>query len=145
MNIGNTARAFVLQHTTADSDDSYKFEITVNKTFAVDDKQVLVTCIRIDGINDDTASSAEVLIYFDVGTWNVEVDGLLYYKDGFTESVSKWLMAQCNDDAWRKVAILCTSEQGMQSEDYVSCDDSGIAELVKLAAPDLKVRDHSKE
>ena len=59
----------------------------------------------------------ELRVYFDIDTWDVETDGLIYTDRLFIKQLQKFLTAHGlpGDD-------VCYSEQGMQGDDYVSLD-----------------------
>jgi hypothetical protein len=69
------------------------------------------------GYRDDENEFGELRVYFDVKTWDIEQHGLIYTDDQFlTEldaELSKLGLAGADVDY---------SEQGMQGDDYVSCD-----------------------
>lgn len=58
---------------------------------------------------------AEVRVYFDVSSWNVESDGLIYTDQQFLKDVNAHIQPQFN-------GRVDYSEQGMQGVDYVSFD-----------------------
>ena len=60
---------------------------------------------------------AELRVYFDTETWNVETDGLIYTDSKFLASLQKALNEE--DFAGSNVSY---SEQGMQGDNYVSLD-----------------------
>ena len=72
-------------------------------------KDVLVTGI--------TLGHFELMVYFDPKTWDVNEDGLIYTDQAFEEELQDMLtlMGLPGSD-------VCYSEQGMQGDDYVSCD-----------------------
>ena len=66
---------------------------------------------------DDKTIFGEFRVYFDVETWDTAEDGLIYTDKGFLRELREFLNAHGlpGDD-------VCYSEQGMQGDDYVSCD-----------------------
>lgn len=74
---------------------------------------VNITELDLVSINGGTA---ELLVYFD-SSWNVETDGLIYTDKQFKNELRAWATSQgyAGDD-------ISYSEQGMQGDDFVSCD-----------------------
>lgn len=65
----------------------------------------------------DDGKFGELRVYFDTKTWNVEKDGLIYTDRQFERELQAFLTTinlKGNDVGY--------SEQGMQGDDYVSCD-----------------------
>lgn len=79
-------------------------------------KQVHVTSFEL-GYYNDSLSFGELKIYFDTFTWNTAVDGLIYTDSKFMLEFKKIVSSM-------KLAVdgIDYSEQGMQSDTYVSCD-----------------------
>jgi hypothetical protein len=59
----------------------------------------------------------ELCVYFNNKHWDVELDGLIYTDKVFLAELREFLTAHGLDGADVEY-----SEQGMQTEDYVSCD-----------------------
>ena len=57
----------------------------------------------------------ELCVYFNTDTWDVERDGLIYTDKLFKMELNAFL-------AQHGLPAVDYSEQGMQGEDYVSCD-----------------------
>jgi hypothetical protein len=69
------------------------------------------------GYIDDELDFGELRVYFNTKTWDVEQDGLIYTDSGFKQDLREFLNAQGLPGA-----DVDYSEQGMQGDDYVSCD-----------------------
>lgn len=79
-------------------------------------KNVRTTRIDVPYI-DDERDFGELRVYFDTATWDVETDGLIYTDARFMTELSA-VLAQ----AGFNVTDLSYSEQGMQGDNFVSCD-----------------------
>jgi hypothetical protein len=79
-------------------------------------KAVEITRLQLAYTNDEL-DFGELRVYFNTRTWDVNKDGLIY-TDSLFEAELKDLLAQLGFDA----SDLSYSEQGMQGDDYVSCD-----------------------
>ena len=66
---------------------------------------------------DEECSWAELRVYFDTATWDVDAQGLVYTDPGFLNDLKQLLT-----DRGLVVEDLSYSEQGMQGDDYVSLD-----------------------
>jgi hypothetical protein len=78
----------------------------------------LVPVTRLElGYVSDEGDFGELRVYFDVRNWNVEKLGLIYTDRAFMTSLQRRL-----DKMGLVGADVSYSEQGMQGEDYVSCD-----------------------
>ena len=77
-----------------------------------------VQCKYIDiGYCNKEQTFAELRVYFDTASWEVTKDGLIYTDSKFLKELQQALKAATlNGDN------VSYSEQGMQGEDYVSCD-----------------------
>ena len=62
-----------------------------------------------------SGDSGELRVYFDMNTWDIDEDGLIYTDDAFLESIR--VAFGCDD--------IFYSEQGMQGADFVSFDVYG--------------------
>lgn len=82
-------------------------------------RAVDVTDIKIGYINDEQ-DFGELCVYFNTNTWNVDADGLIYTDSRFMSELRELLQRAgfTADEA----ADVSYSEQGMQGDDYVSCD-----------------------
>ena len=78
-------------------------------------KAVEITDMRLGYVSDD-GDFGELRVYFSTGTWDVNVDGLIYTDSGFYEDLQAFIKQQ------GLVVDLCYSEQGMQGDNYVSLD-----------------------
>ena len=77
-----------------------------------------VNVIEMDiGYRNRKSTFGELRVYFDTETWDVNKDGLIYTDKGFMREMREFLKAHgiAGDD-------VSYSEQGMQGDDYVSCD-----------------------
>lgn len=77
----------------------------------------LVPVQRLELSTNDEGDYGELRVYFDVRNWNVNKLGLIYTDRAFMTSLQRRLT---------KMGLMGTdvsySEQGMQGDDYVSCD-----------------------
>lgn len=80
-------------------------------------KTVLVEYISCDIQDDDFA---ELCVKFNTDTWDVDTDGLIYTDAQFMRELRAALVA----NGFSKAAAndVSYSEQGMQGNNYVSCD-----------------------
>lgn len=98
--------------------------IAVKKMLATDGKgywtnkvkQVLVTGVSLGYINEE-ADFGELCVYFSEDTWDVNKDGLIYTDKRFMRLLQGVLNAMGLDGSDVEY-----SEQGMQGNNYVSCD-----------------------
>jgi hypothetical protein len=80
---------------------------------------VSITKLDLQYINNER-SFGELCIYFAQASWDVDTDGLIYTDKQFMQELRAYLQtigfseAEANDVNY--------SEQGMQTESYVSCD-----------------------
>lgn len=79
-------------------------------------KNVRATGMEVSYINDER-TFGELRVYFDTVTWDVEKDGLIYTDNRFMSELTAKLA-----EAGFNVLDLDYSEQGMQGDNYVSCD-----------------------
>jgi hypothetical protein len=77
---------------------------------------VVVTDIKLGYINDEL-DFGELRVYFDTKTWDVNEQGLIYTDRQFERELREFLTAH-----GLVGADVSYSEQGMQGDDYVSCD-----------------------
>lgn len=63
----------------------------------------------------------ELRVYFDIQTWDVSKDGLIYTDQTFLRELQAYLKTT-NDIPQRSVANIDYSEAGMQGDDFVSLD-----------------------
>ena len=83
-------------------------------------KAVRIVDMRIGYIDEDELDFGELRVYFDTKTWDVNEDGLIYTDRKFERELREFL------DAHGLVGKdVSYSEQGMQGDDYVSCDVGG--------------------
>ena len=84
-------------------------------------KSVKLMAIDVAYVNEEN-SFGELRVYFDRRTWNTGVHGLIYTDSQFLRELRAALVASgYTSDAADDVEY---SEQGMQGDDYVSCDVS---------------------
>lgn len=62
----------------------------------------------------------ELCVHFDTATWDCNVDGLIYTDKQFKSELRDYLVSLGFTAA--EAADVDYSEQGMQGDDYVSCD-----------------------
>ena len=60
----------------------------------------------------------ELCVYFNDKHWDVNIDGLIYTDKQFLQDLNAFL-------AQHGLPAVSYSEQGMQGDDYVSCDVNG--------------------
>lgn len=87
-------------------------------------KPVIVTgmdCI-ITKMEDEDQLFGELMVRFDLASWDTDKDGLIYTDDLFLEGLHTFLKSQgFTVEASNDVSY---SEQGMQGDEYVSLDVS---------------------
>lgn len=77
-----------------------------------------VKCKGIDiGYINDEKDFGELCVYFDIATWDVDKDGLIYTDRQFIAELKEALIESGID-----ATSISYSEQGMQGDDYVSLD-----------------------
>lgn len=83
-----------------------------------------VRCIELRAVrydaDPDTDPFGELRVYFDTLTWNEDKDGLIYTDGRFMNELCEFLTSLGLD-----ATDVDYSEQGMQGDDYVSCDVGG--------------------
>ena len=77
----------------------------------------LVPVTRLELSANDESDYGELRVYFDVRNWNVNKLGLIYTDRAFMNSLQRRL-----DKMGLAGTDVSYSEQGMQGDDYVSCD-----------------------
>jgi hypothetical protein len=82
-----------------------------NKRKAVD-----ITGLQLNYVNDE-GLFGELCVHFNTATWDTAVDGLIYTDKQFMREL-KELLTSLGYDA----SDVSYSEQGMQGDNYVSCD-----------------------
>ena len=81
-------------------------------------RAVRITNIELGvGMEDGDQIFGELRVYFDPATWSMEDDGLIYTDPLFQRELRAFLTS--HGLPGRDVGY---SEQGMQGDDYVSCD-----------------------
>lgn len=78
--------------------------------------EVKITGLDVAYVNDE-GNFGELRVYFDTKSWDVDANGLIYTDKQFMKELRDLLtgMGFASDDVGY-------SEQGMQGDDYVSCD-----------------------
>jgi len=66
---------------------------------------------------NDELDFGELRVYFNTATWDVDKDGLIYTDSLFLEELCGLLTSMGID-----ASDVSYSEQGMQGDNYVSCD-----------------------
>jgi hypothetical protein len=79
-------------------------------------KAVEIVDMQISFVCEDK-DFGELCVYFNTATWDVDKDGLIYTDDNFVDELQAFLTAHGLDGA-----DVSYSEQGMQGDNYVSCD-----------------------
>ena len=82
-------------------------------------KAVRIVDMQIAYINDER-DFGELRVYFNTEDWDVKVDGLIYTDKQFMRELQEFLNTQGLPGKY-----VSYSEQGMQGDDYVSCDIVG--------------------
>jgi hypothetical protein len=80
-------------------------------------KAVRITDMRLGYVSDEK-DFGELCVYFNTEDWDVNALGLIYTDKQFKAELNAFLVAQ-------GLCAVEYSEQGMQGEDYVSCDVGG--------------------
>jgi hypothetical protein len=80
-------------------------------------KAVRIVDMRLGYIADDK-DFGELCVYFNTEDWDVNKDGLIYTDKQFRTELNAFLVSQ-------GLCAVEYSEQGMQGDDYVSCDVEG--------------------
>jgi len=83
-------------------------------------RKVRVTTIKCRILKDKKHSWGELKVYFDQETWKTNGDGLIYTDKLFETELQAYLTTR--DFSEKAVEEVNYSEQGMQSENYVSLD-----------------------
>jgi len=78
-----------------------------------------VTELRL-GYVDDEEDFGELCVHFNTDTWRVDRDGLIYTDELFMQELQSYL--QSKGLSAEAAADVSYSEQGMQGDNYVSCD-----------------------
>ena len=91
-----------------------KFNIGGDGLWSTVKGSVEIVNMQMGYINDEK-DFGELCVYFNTADWNVKVDGLIYTDKQFMRELNAFLVAQ-------GLAEVSYSEQGMQGDDYVSCD-----------------------
>jgi hypothetical protein len=71
--------------------------------------------MRLGWVDEDEKQYGELCVYFNTQDWNVDVDGLIYTDAQFKREMNAFL-------AQHGLPAVDYSEQGMQTEEFVSCD-----------------------
>jgi len=82
-----------------------------NKRKAVD-----ITHLQLSYTNDEL-DFGELRVFFNTATWDVNTDGLIYTDKQFMTELKELLTIQGFE-----ASDVSYSEQGMQGDNYVSCD-----------------------
>jgi hypothetical protein len=77
---------------------------------------VEITALQLAYINDEL-NFGELRVYFNTATWDVNKQGLIYTDKQFMRELKELLTAKGFD-----ASDVSYSEQGMQGDNYVSCD-----------------------
>ena len=94
-------------------------------------RAVNINNITISGLNAE-GDFGELCVHFNTNTWDVDADGLIYTDTRFINELRE-LLVRAGFTA-EEAACVDYSEQGMQGDDYVSCDiyDAGCAAYKRL-------------
>jgi hypothetical protein len=87
-------------------------------------KPVIVTGINcmIGKVEDEDCFIGELMVRFDLASWDTDKDGLIYTDDLFRKQLHEFLISQ--GFTRETTTDVSYSEQGMQSDEYVSLDVS---------------------
>ena len=77
-------------------------------------KAVRIVDIKLQWVTEEK-DFGELCVYFNEQDWDVETDGLIYTDRQFEAELNAFLLEQ-------GLCEVQYSEQGMQGDDYVSCD-----------------------
>ena len=77
-------------------------------------KAVEIVDMRVTYVNDEK-DFGELRVYFNTDTWDVNTMGLIYTDRQFKQELNAFLVSQ-------GLCAVEYSEQGMQGDNYVSCD-----------------------
>jgi hypothetical protein len=77
-------------------------------------KAVRIVDMRLGYVSDEL-DFGELCVYFNTEDWNVNTEGLIYTDKQFRQELNAFLLAQ-------GLPAVEYSEQGMQGDNYVSCD-----------------------
>ena len=80
-------------------------------------KAVEIVDMRVAYINDEK-TFGELRVYFNTQDWDVNTEGLIYTDKQFRTELNAFLVAQ-------GLCAVEYSEQGMQGDNFVSCDVEG--------------------
>jgi hypothetical protein len=80
-------------------------------------KAVGIVGMRVTYVNDEK-DFGELRVYFNTDTWDVNTMGLIYTDKQFKTELNAFLVAQ-------GLCAVEYSEQGMQGDNFVSCDVEG--------------------
>lgn len=77
--------------------------------------EVEIVDMRLPWVDEDEREFGELCVYFNTAHWDVKRDGLIYTDTQFKTDLNAFL-------AQHGLPAVDYSEQGMQGDDYVSCD-----------------------
>jgi len=77
-------------------------------------KAIQIVDMKLGYVADDK-EFGELCVYFNTQDWDVNTDGLIYTDNAFLDELNTFLVTQ-------GLAAVIYSEQGMQGDNYVSCD-----------------------
>ena len=85
-------------------------------------KPIIVTSINCMIGKDEDGFIGELMVRFDLSSWDTDKDGLIYTDDLFRKQLHEFLMSQ--GFTKETATDVSYSEQGMQGDEYVSLDVS---------------------
>ena len=91
-----------------------KFNIGGDGLWSTVKGSVEIMDMRLGYVADDK-QFGELCVYFNDGHWDVNIDGLIYTDKTFLQELNVFLTLH-------GLGTATYSEQGMQGDDYVSCD-----------------------
>ena len=77
-------------------------------------KAVRIVDVQLSYVSDER-DYGDLHVYFDESTWDCNKDGLIYTDKQFKRELNEFLVSQ-------GLCAVSYSEQGMQGDDFVSCD-----------------------
>jgi hypothetical protein len=93
-----------------------EFNTAGNGLWSGEERTVRITDMQLGYVSDEM-DFGELRVYFDRRTWNVNEHGLIYTDRQFMRELQEFLTE--HGLVGKDVSY---SEQGMQGDDYVSCD-----------------------
>lgn len=93
-----------------------EFNTAGNGLWSGEERTVRITDLKLGYVSDEL-DFGELRVYFDTETWDVNEHGLIYTDRQFMRELQEFLT-----EHGLVGSDVSYSEQGMQGDDYVSCD-----------------------